>query len=45
MSVNAIITLNKYGYANAIGIFLLIIGASIMALTTRSFRMHDTMGE
>ncbi|MDR1176146.1 MAG: sugar ABC transporter permease [Treponema sp.] len=45
MSVNAIVTLNKYGYANAIGIFLLIIGASIMALTTRSFRMHDTMGE
>jgi raffinose/stachyose/melibiose transport system permease protein len=45
MSVNAIVNLNKYGYANAIGIFLLIIGGSIMALTTRSFRMHDTMGE
>jgi raffinose/stachyose/melibiose transport system permease protein len=45
MSVNAIITLNKYGYANAIGIFLLLIGGSVMALTTRSFRMHETVGE
>jgi len=42
MSVNAIVTLNKYGYANAIGIFLLIIGASVMAITTRSFRMNDS---
>jgi raffinose/stachyose/melibiose transport system permease protein len=45
MSVNAIVTLNKYGYANAIGIFLLIIGASVMALTTRSFRMNDTTAD
>jgi raffinose/stachyose/melibiose transport system permease protein len=45
MSVNAIVNLNKYGYANAIGIFLLIIGASVMALATRSFRMHDAVGE
>jgi raffinose/stachyose/melibiose transport system permease protein len=45
MSVNAIITMNKYGYANAIGIFLLIIGASVMALTTRSFRMHDSASD
>ena len=42
MSVNAIVTLNKYGYANAIGIFLLIIGASIMAIATKTFRMHDS---
>ena len=45
MSVNAITILNKYGYANAIGIFLLLIGGSIMALTTRSFRMHESMAD
>jgi raffinose/stachyose/melibiose transport system permease protein len=45
MSVNAIVTLNKYGYANAIGIFLLIMGASVMALTTRSFRMNDSTSD
>jgi raffinose/stachyose/melibiose transport system permease protein len=45
MSVNAIVTMNKYGYANAIGICLLIIGASVMALTTRSLRMHDSAAE
>ena len=42
MAVNAISFLNKYGYANAIGIFLLIIGATIMGFTTRSFRMHES---
>ena len=45
MSVNSIITMNKHGYANAIGIFLLIIGASVMAIATRSFRMHDSMSD
>jgi raffinose/stachyose/melibiose transport system permease protein len=45
MSVNAIVTMNKYGYANAIGIFLLLIGASVMALTTRSFRMHESTAD
>ena len=42
MSVNAIITQNRYGYANAIGIFLLLMGGVVMGVTTLGFRMNDT---
>lgn len=45
MSVNAIITQNKYGFANAIGIFLLLMGAAVMGLTTKSFRMNRSSAD
>lgn len=45
MSVNAIVTMNQYGYANAIGIFLLIIGAAVMAVSTIGFRMNESASD
>jgi len=42
MSVNAIIIQNKFGYANAIGIFLLILGVLVMSMTMRGFRMNKS---
>ena len=43
MSVNAIVTQNKYGYANAIGIFLLLMGVSVMGFTIKSFKMNESV--
>ncbi len=45
MSYNAIITQNKYGYANAIGIMLLIMGAIVMGVTNKLFSMNKKTGD
>ena len=45
MSVNAIINQNRHGYANAIGIVLLLLGVVVMGVTTKVFRMNKSAGD
>lgn len=45
MSVNSIVTQNKYGYANAIGILTLILGAVVMGTVNKAFGMGKETGE
>lgn len=39
MMVNGVVRQNRYGYANSVGIVLLIMGAAVMALSTSIFKM------
>ena len=39
MMVNNVTKQTKYGYSNAIGIILLILGAAVMLINTTLFRM------
>ena len=41
MMVNKIIQSNQYGYANALGILLLVLGIVIMLFCNRLFRMDS----
>lgn len=45
MSVNSIVTQNKYGYANAIGMIMLLMGVIVMGFTTKVFSMGKEVGE
>jgi raffinose/stachyose/melibiose transport system permease protein len=39
MMVRSIIHTNRFGYANALGIVLLLMGMAVMLISTRLFRM------
>lgn len=43
MSVNSIVTQNRYGYANAIGMIMLLMGVFVMSFTTKAFSMGKGM--
>lgn len=45
MMVNSIVHTNRYGYSNALGIILLIMGMGVMILSTRAFKMDKSIGE
>ena len=45
MMVNSIVNTNRYGYANALGIILLILGMGVMIVSTKAFKMDKTVGE
>lgn len=42
MSVNSIITQNKYGYANAIGMIMLLMGVGVMSVVSYAFKMSKS---
>jgi raffinose/stachyose/melibiose transport system permease protein len=45
MMVNGIIHTNRYGYSNALGIILLVMGMGVMLISTHAFRMDKTIDE
>lgn len=45
MAVNSIVTQNKYGYANAIGLVTLVLGAVVMGTVNKAFGMGKEIGE
>lgn len=45
MMVRSIVHTNRFGYANALGIILLIMGMGVMLISTRLFRMEKSSDE